>query len=300
MTKKIQEFNNKLVVHLKSTMNEDYKRGRPYGGMGWIVNKKWLKSVMTIRDLSDLVSVCSFKTMTIIGVYAKCNGAKTDENDQDNDEIMDLIASIAAQEEQCGRTVMVIGYFNADLRRTGQNDRALKRLVNENDLIVADMRNALTTSWTFREGQKRSHIDHVLVKPNRATSIIDTLVLDEPQNLSDHRAISCRIETDKLESTSCSNSKRSRINWDSLATRLEYKDKINEAMRAIDPRILEQETLTSDQVDGVLEEMYRAIRSVTAGITSASRPAGPKRKRKPWWDATSDRLIEQVKVAYLG
>ena len=49
---------------------------------------------------------------------------------------MDLLAAIVGEEEQKGRSVMIVGDFNADLRRTNQNDRRLERMVNQNNLVA--------------------------------------------------------------------------------------------------------------------------------------------------------------------
>ena len=65
-------------TYFKSSMNiEQYDRGRPYGGIGWIMRKKIMYK--EIIFISDNISVLKIDNqMNIIGVYLNCNQNNTD------------------------------------------------------------------------------------------------------------------------------------------------------------------------------------------------------------------------------
>ena len=162
------------------------------------------------------------------------------------------------------------------------------RLINENDLLVAGMRNGLNTSWTYRQDTKSSHIDHVLAKLCEMATVIDTTILDESGNMIDHRALSCKLELDSTKEEPTA--KGPRICWDSMETRLQYKLLVDEKMRAVD--------LSRDSATLVVSEVEALLRETNERRLSWSVGGGNRTLRRSR-NEESECLNNRVKISYL-
>ena len=167
-----------LWTHLKSGMDPEVEHtcGRPYGGVGFICQKRSAVSYIPIeipnKRLSALqICIRGSPVVTVVGVYLPhYNG--TSEQVGKYSESLDEIQGFM---DACETPLLVVGDMNAPLPAKPElhinwyrqhpfnaNSRLLYDFTVENDLRVVDMSFKQPVNYTFSNDGRTSYIDHIL------------------------------------------------------------------------------------------------------------------------------------------
>ncbi|RNA10357.1 RNA-directed DNA polymerase from mobile element jockey-like [Brachionus plicatilis] len=122
------------LTYFQSGMDHYFGRGRPYGGIGWIVSKKIDKPMISeVKFHSRRISSIEKGNFTLIGVYLTSNDSTKEsviEHKIDLAELNEVTGELQRQE----KLYLIIGDFNSDPWRNNTYDKQLVDFLIEKDL----------------------------------------------------------------------------------------------------------------------------------------------------------------------
>ncbi|RMZ99149.1 RNA-directed DNA polymerase from mobile element jockey, partial [Brachionus plicatilis] len=101
--------------------------------------------------------------------------------------------------------------WNCDLNRDKKFDKLLKRFLTKNEILDCHSLFESKLDFTYKKKEYRSRIDHIFICSRDKELIKEYNVMDEPQNFSDHNAISCVIDTNLV--SDCSSSEATNVKF---------------------------------------------------------------------------------------
>jgi len=179
-----------------SPMGDNPSKGRPWGGLCWII-KKEIK-VINHEILDEGISVIDVKInenpLCIIGVYLKYNSSNTESNLKYQHQLRILEECIYKAKEM-NTEFIIIGDFNGDIQRLRYlNDINLLNFINKTALESVNNQ-SLNIEYTYHKGVNKSVIDYLLVsKVNISKYKIS--VVENKYNTSDHCALLLELSID--------------------------------------------------------------------------------------------------------
>jgi hypothetical protein len=274
-------FNENKTIYSLNDRTIQNKRGRPKGGIAWIIDKS-LKDITTIRYITSRITTCHIKIkhpISLIGVYMPTMGS--DENYEDElDKLDGLIHNLDTQDNK----TMIFGDMNADLWRSHRtdnnpnarnykNDKLFTKLVNDDNSILINLGQLQTQKApnTYLDIQGyQSTIDHLLINNNTLWNLNQIYVnihLTEEEkdmmsrysqinwrtenletwdinNQSDHRPIMIEIELDDTQEIRELSTNTGKINWLNSKHVDQYNILVNEKLKHFDPEHEARKILT--------------------------------------------------------
>jgi endonuclease/exonuclease/phosphatase family metal-dependent hydrolase len=296
--------NHKFRVFQHSSMAETYTRGRPYGGVMWVVSDR-VRSPK-VKFITDRISTVEYANTVIVGVYMRFNDNKPEtviEQLQDLAEVEELI------ERAEGKKVVVIGDFNMDLTRKNKLDKLLVKFVEKNNLICADLLygqmplGGQQTNYTYRSGNSHSWIDHVLVNSLLAREMCQVNIYSADScNTSDHMAVGAEFyENHNRNTSNLKKQKQIKLNWEKKTTSDEYEKNLNSLLKNLDLSRLQ--AANEKNVVMALDEFVNEINSMARAAVEKTKASCAKNvhiKKKKWWDSEMTYIKEQVSMAYIN
>ena len=202
--------------HLQSSMDTSVlTNGRPYGGLGYICQKRASAAYQIINSDSDRVCALNViqdghTVVTLVGVYLPFHDGSSEQAEL----YMDTLFKIQCLIDSCCDVapVMVIGDFNMSLPKTdylqnnwqrcrpyNRNSVLLYNFIQNNDFIVADDQ---SVSFTYSNSITSTYIDHILVPQYLIDMITNCDILeDNVSNMSDHYAICVSLRLPLYDAT---------------------------------------------------------------------------------------------------
>ncbi|RNA19944.1 hypothetical protein BpHYR1_032062 [Brachionus plicatilis] len=151
----------KLFTYFKSGMDH-YCRGRPFGGIGWIVSKKIDKLMVSeVKFHSRRISSIEIGNLTLIRVYLTSNDSTKEsviEHKIDLAELNEVTGELQRQE----KLHLISGDFNSDLWRNKTHDKHFVDFLIEKDLNCLEKNFENKIAYTYTNGLHYSCIDHVV------------------------------------------------------------------------------------------------------------------------------------------
>ena len=198
LIKEIASYSDKNFVY-KSDIDHNYKKGRPYGGQCWLIDKKFkiLENKLINRYLSYLHFKIHNQELVVIGVYMPFDDSKNRNESKSSFElILNIILAINEEFKSSKTPVIITGDFNSDVNRDNRFDQTLKNFINDQNFYLLDNLNSKNSS-TFKSSQINnkihySNIDHFILNGLVIPSYFESpkfQVLEDVGNLSDHNAI---------------------------------------------------------------------------------------------------------------
>ncbi len=269
---KILQDNNKIIYSLNDRTNQN-KKGRPKGGIAWIIDRK-IKPIISIRYITSRITTCNLNIqnpLTIIGVYMPAMGSD-DKYEIEMEKLEGLIDNLNEQDHK----IIIIGDMNADIWRSHKNninarnyknDKLFTQMTTNNDSKVINISqlNTQEAPNTYLDVQGyQSCIDHALINITHQwneTSIRTYIYLTEDErrmmrnysltnwerenletwdinNLSDHRPIVIELEmatTRELANIDGQLEKSCKIKWLNDKHVNQYIDSVNKLLQHFDP-----------------------------------------------------------------
>jgi len=203
---KLINFNNNFQGFAWSAMSDKLQNGilvgRPFGGLGLLVNKS-LKLKVTVINIHSLCRCTSlmltfpngFRILLII-VYLPCNISHGKEYE---DEILECLGFIEdSVEHNSADCIMIAGDFNFEWRCQNIGRDLFQNMAHEFmfkccfDLCQNDV---VYTYHQNRTGSK-SLIDHIFVDSRIADKVVKYEAVEDYVNFSDHLPVACHIDLD--------------------------------------------------------------------------------------------------------
>lgn len=294
------ELNSDFRFFQKSGMDGQQNRGRPYGGVMWLIKKSF--TCPRVKFFSPRISTIEFPGTVIVGVYLRFNDNKPETTiDQMSDlaEVEDII------DKAKDKNVVIIGDFNMDIYRNKKYDKLLTKFVEKNKLISGDLMYTQATNYTYKSGKNRSWVDHVLVNSSIADKILQVNLLsydNEKSNTSDHIAIEIEFDsTHTHKKLSTNKRKANKLDWNILEIRKAYETNLNKLLLTLNPSnlISSNESNVVASLDEFINEFNSKMRA-SAELTKQSNQKKNKHiKRKKWWDSEMQYIHEQMRLAYI-
>ena len=151
LIKEIASFSSKYFVY-KSDIDHNYKKGRPYGGQCWLIDKKFkiLENKFINRYLSYLHLKFYSQNLVVIGVYMPFDDSKNRHESKSSFElILNIILAINEEFKASKTPVLITGDFNSDVNRDNRFDQTLKNFINDQNFYLLDNLNP-NNSPTFK------------------------------------------------------------------------------------------------------------------------------------------------------
>ena len=142
---------NKNFIY-KSDIDHQYKKGRPFGGQAWILDKNYdlLEHRFLNKHLSYIHLNIHGSEFVIIGVYLPFFDTKNSNESKSMFELsLSLIFTITKEFKENNFPVLITGDFNADVNRSNKFDIILKNyLVDHGFILLDDLNNK--NNFTFK------------------------------------------------------------------------------------------------------------------------------------------------------
>ena len=193
-------FNSKSRIYHKSAIPPSYKVGRPFGGIAWIIHNE-ISSKTRINFVTERISTCEYEYICFIGVYLTYNKQTTDSIVEYEEQMAEVIEQMQQMKMKNIKKVMILGDFNSDIFRKSSFDTVLRRVIEKERLTCLDCLFTQQVGHTYKNGNSKSHIDHVFINQGLAGHILQVNILSETKdqiNTSDHTAIMVELKTEKL------------------------------------------------------------------------------------------------------
>jgi exonuclease III len=298
---------------LKSRIDpEVIQRGRSYGGVGFICNRKSGMSYRNVDIDCDRVSVLQVMyeqrpVLTIIGVYLPFYNGSSDQIAL-YAETLDIIQTILSNYAQ-DTPVMIMGDCNAALP---QNDILTlnwykSKSFNEHSLLMYDFicDNVLTISnfafnqavnYTYLKGGSRTYIDHVMVTERLEACIMECTILNDCSDCaSDHLPMLTKLCI-PIKHGSYSNVLNHnvcpifpRTSWHNAMFVHSYSKHVKLSAHKLNSPLTDNvNNMTRSEAQEYVNIYSTSITEILHKATEDSlqdqKPHQPRRKRQHWWN----------------
>ena len=208
----IEHWCSKEEEHLVKSLSKNHKvifeseyseldkiRGRPFGGMCWLIDAKY--EIINYKFLSRHISMIELKIsscmqLLLVGVWMPFDDNKLETRARIGtlySEIESLLNNADVDKIQ-----IVLGDWNADPKRGKRCDHLLSEFCENNGLICCEYNFDQKTNYTYRNGEYIAHIDHILCNNWFLKNINNCTIIDSHKNTSDHNPILLEIDCSTL------------------------------------------------------------------------------------------------------
>jgi hypothetical protein len=288
-------YHNVKLFEIKSIRSE---RGRPSKGSIWILPKE-LKC--TFEQISNRISIVCLSNVILAGVYLPYFDGNQ-ENKIEFEYEIELLKSLCRTSMQNGKSLVILGDFNADPSRNNAHDKILINFINEYNFSLLDKRsNSNVNPATYARNGLTSNIDHYLVLGNIKHDS-ECIVIEDIHDYSDHKAIQTWIEIDPKEIITQPNHERTiKINWKDKKLKKDYNHKVkNNLKEAAKLKQIVQSENYEELKDGI-EQMIKKLNQVL--LTSSNDATKEAKKyqnqnhiRKKHWFTKEIQQLHQQKA----
>lgn len=304
----INNFSENFVGFSTSAMDvvsgSGILRGRPYGGVGILVSKRYASLVKCLAKAERYI-VISIGNILVVSVYFPV--FKDCDNYQNN--MLDILSDLGSVLEQYPNyNTVVTGDFNCDLASNNNACKLLSQFMIEHGLMNCDKWCVDFDKYTYYHvtlGSK-SFIDHFLVSKDIESAVSSFDIINNGANLSDHLPIVLKVTlTENLVKSfikPCVKKTVSRpckLRWDKANIEQYYIDtyfnlkrySLNCFTRNVDSQLI---CTDSNKIDELLAY-------IVDGLTRAADANVPKTTGhfyKHWWNDNLTDLKEKSIAAH--
>jgi hypothetical protein len=178
-----------------SSIDDNYNKGRPYGGLAFFINKSISIDSFEIIN-NNIVSITLLFNdikINIFGVYLLFNN-NCSFNFTNQECLFNTLYSLILSNSDNNVKNVVIGDFNCDPYRNNRFDNLINKFNHNIDGIILTMTLKSTELHTYSNGYNMSLIDHAIIRKDEFNSdLIKCNILNDVINTSDHKAISLTL-----------------------------------------------------------------------------------------------------------
>ncbi|CAF0747706.1 unnamed protein product [Brachionus calyciflorus] len=278
--------------------NQKRKRGRGYGGIGWIINKRINNFKVTFID--NRISILRTNEYAIIGVYLTANENTSATKLIKENEFLQLSHIYNELKKQF--KVLIIGDFNCDIIRNQAHDKIMTHWLKNNKLCCMDVKYKDKNSFTYTKNETSSWIDHI-VSPIDTMFIKNILIDDSESNCGDHLALSCELETNRNvgdKETIICKKKENKIIWNEKTKKIYYEklqDNLNGIITHFSEHVYKDQKLLQTSVENLIKNLNMALLKSAKEITRENLVKKYKMKFNGWWDMNIKELYDDYRLS---
>ena len=283
------------------------KAGRPYGGVAICYHGSLKCKIVKIPSISK--SICALKitideiNILLINVYMPCS-----ENNEAIDKYTNILEEISSLcIKSATQHLIIAGDYNADPSRNDRRTTLFKNFIIQENLINVldmDIANVPYTYWNQRvTPPTTSTVDHFLLSPNLANTVVKYETVFQHNNFSDHLPVILTLDIDiKYQKTHKKEFKPS-VAWHKCEeTNIEnYKENTDNLLLLINPM---QDALTCKDRKCIIhnEQIHQLHKQIIEVCNKASNACLPhttgknSRKVVPGWNEYVKEHAENAKV----
>ena len=277
--------------------------GRPYGGTGYLFNKKFSNCLKPLLNYShERVTVLELTTSSDRIILINCYFPFYNSRDMENyvtlyKDTVGFIDNVMHQNRDC--KFILLADFNCDIRdRNHRYARLIHPLMAKYMLVSAyDLVDGFdyTTAYTRYDSKTSSYtlIDGILISADLKPLVSRVCISHCGDNVSDHVPVVMDMSLQIAES--CCNQQRipRYVNWKKLTTaqKLSFKNKMSESLSAIHiPQELNHgiKCCSDDTHKFMLEQYYMEIVSAISEAESVLPQVNPNSQKSYWNDELGD------------
>ena len=182
-----------IVFHSDYDNTDGLKKGRPHGGLCWVINKKCTLTAQVFFNqyVSKICIEYDNNILDVFGVWLPFDNNSKDRLCLYKSNISLLEAQIKLNKST---ETILLGDFNADLTRAKRFDKLIVRMCNKLKLI--DVTDQKTPEYTYKKGEYSAKIDHIFVKCDSCLDMSGKIINDI-LDTSDHKPVQVCIELKK-------------------------------------------------------------------------------------------------------
>ncbi|RNA25524.1 RNA-directed DNA polymerase from mobile element jockey-like [Brachionus plicatilis] len=166
--------------------------GRRFGGKCWLVRKNIdvISFEFDHPDYSIIRVQVGTEILNIIGVWIPYDNMKKLRYCN----FKSIISSMENILDDCSdENFLLVGDWNCDRLRGKRFDKLFNNFIMNNQLADCADKFKPSIEFTYKNGDYRATLDHILVRKNDLVSVSKFDVLHDLSNLSDHQPISCEF-----------------------------------------------------------------------------------------------------------
>lgn len=265
------------VVYDAEFSDVDVRRGRPFGGVCWFVNKKYKiidtnkynRYLYTIR----VQDVNSGYTLELIGVWLPYDDCKSETWTT----IQVLFSQLQDLIDGCTvRNWLILGDWNMDPCRQRRADRRMAEFLRNNNLVSCAYKFDQTQSFTYSNVSTSSLIDHIVCDEDHFRCVKECRIIDSQLNMSDHCPIGVVLEVVDVEGPSISeNTAYYRFPWYDEEFRKEYNRVLDIKMREL-LTVARRMVINDEYLDNFLIDLNKYM--VSSARTAEKNLGSAKKK----------------------
>lgn len=310
-------ISQKYWCYLKSSIDpECVLQGRPFGGVGFICNRKADISYKPIKCENDRISGMQLINggtviLNIFGIYLPYYDGTTRCTCLYSETLNDLQAMIDITEQS---PIMIVGDSNTSLPKNkylrsnwykthpfNRHSYLLYEFLLTNDLHVADFTDDQPVNYTFHSGALTSYVDHVFISNHAQGSVKKCRIMhDLIDNVSDHFPISTNVTISvrgngtSLYINSLNHScppTFPKIDWTNREIVAAYREHVIQGIHHLKlPYCLEisnpadAQTVIDETCDSITSILHDSAKKAVTAKTNRSTYRG-KHQPKRWWNS---------------
>ncbi|CAF1083217.1 unnamed protein product [Brachionus calyciflorus] len=301
-------IDNTYKIYFKSSMSNSIDqnnshKGRKFGGIGWIINKKNVGQHKIIF-INERISVALISQYAMVGVYLTCNTNSVENRVEKAEEFQAL--SNLYFDLKSKYKVIFMGDFNCDLRRRYENDKLMRKWLISNRLKSDDIEKITDDDHTFFKANNKSWIDHVVTPIDQ--DIIKNVKIDKSLwNCGDHHALIGSIEETKnsMEDEEINDDKKSKnkIIWNDITKNI-YNQKVQTLLNGIRTSFPEHfyndRKLLESAVECLMNKLNKVLIEALDEISESNLKIKYKIKLNGWWDHGVEELYKEYRKAKIN
>ena len=280
-----------------SGMNNYNGKGRPYGGVGWIVSKK-LEKNYSVRLHTKRITSLEIGNLTLIGVYLTANNSKNESMIEHIIDIKDLETLIDELDKK-NKEYIIVGDFNSDPIRNKKFDRELTSFLSKRNLKCLE-KEFDNFEYTYSNDQHKSFIDHIVTTIETSNRVLNaTIIRPDPLNQSDHLPLKVKIKVninkEKIDDKKSVQLKK-KVDWKNSFIQREYANKLEQEIQK--NRLIEkvyQDPIGKRRLDEIINTLHRIMINCSDKMVNKSNEYKYKRKSKEWWDEKLEKTHTDMK-----
>ena len=290
---------NSEQIFFFSPMQSFPTKGRPWGGLCWIINKNI--ECVNFEVIDDGICVIDVKinnyALSLIGVYLAYNSSKLDMQLRYENQLK-LIEQTIEQKRDESKEFILLGDFNGDIQRGKYyNDLCLRNFISKVSIKPVNL-GPNSLKYTYVKGEVKSFLDYVMVccrNKNVEVVHVDKNML----NTSDHLAIIASYKVMGYVSTSGKSQTTEtirNINWRNERVTEEYNRLVNGKINQVKfNNAWRDGTNIQEAIDRYYFELTNAIKD--SNDETLIKYENKNKYGKSWWNDELRALKYDLKKA---
>ena len=305
--------NNKKII-FKSSMHDNYGKGRPHGGTCWLISPD-IKIIQNeiYNDCINIVKTNINETViNFVGVYLTYNN-NTNTNQSIYDSQLSNISTLIEEFKHKNEEFIITGDFNGDVvRNKNKFDKTLSSFINKNNLKSCYESSQKVKAFTYSNSICNSLIDYIMIDKKSLIGCKQCFIEYDNENTSDHNSINAILNIvsngaenkaqkkgNLINDESNARITKYRINWNSDMVVTEFYNFLEAELQKIKVNNifnLDDNVETQNKVDKIYKDIVECFKKANDSTAElfGKRLNG---KKQSWWTKELEKMKKSIREA---